>query len=423
MAAVAASDRGLAGRRRRGTRAWRARGGRSGPRGCRGGRSRRARSAGWSSTRRSSASLLMSRIWPIDGFVGVARRRTGSCRRRGRSRSTRAASSRRGSASGRSRGAPRPAGRISNSTCGARAAPAPRRCGRGRAGDHARARAQALELDRRARSSAEEPAEVAARRSRPPSTRRCARTTCWAPPAPRGVRARRVREQALLGRRPRRRLAAASARRARPACARRPRRAGRWWRTAGCCGRRVARRAARARAGRPRALAVLRLRRRVALGDLAEVRVGEGVAVDVLQLTKRPSRGVLADPHDAAVVDGDHRRAVAGEDLDAARGRSASTTQRGVALPGARLRSRCARAGRRRSLARATGKRPCVRPVSEPTRSAGRPPITARAAARSRRTSRRGCRRRSRAGGPARRRRRAGSGRRRRSRRPGCTGP
>ena len=62
----------------------------------------------------------------------------------------------------------------------------------------------------------------------------------------------------------------------------------------------------------------LRLRRRVALVDLAEVRVRVRVAVDVLEHDVAAEALVGADPDDAAVVDGDHRRALARVELDPA---------------------------------------------------------------------------------------------------------
>ena len=69
---------------------------------CRRGRRSRSRARGSASTLALRAAYFdASRTWPT---VGARIVRTGSCRRRGRSRSPRAASSRRGSASGRSCG-------------------------------------------------------------------------------------------------------------------------------------------------------------------------------------------------------------------------------------------------------------------------------------------------------------------------------
>ena len=116
----------------------RARGGRSGRSGCRRGRTGRSRCA----RRRARASRAAASAAAGSGrsrsppLVAVAAR---SCRRRGRSRSTRAASSRRGSASGRSAGRRLPAGRISKSRCGALPWLGLADAAEDRAADHARA--------------------------------------------------------------------------------------------------------------------------------------------------------------------------------------------------------------------------------------------------------------------------------------------
>ena len=115
VAALERGDRQPEAAGRRGTRASPGRGGRSGRCGCRRGRTRRSRCRGSASTRRSSCAFDISRTWPTLAASG----RTGSCRRRGRSRSPRAASSRRGSASGRSAARRLPAGRIAKWRCGA----------------------------------------------------------------------------------------------------------------------------------------------------------------------------------------------------------------------------------------------------------------------------------------------------------------
>ena len=330
---------------------------------------------------RASASLLISRIWPIDGLLGVRRRRTGSCPRRGRSRSTRAASSRRGSASGRSRGAPRPAGRISKSRCGAVPRVGLADAAEDRAGDDAGALAQRLERDVLA-VEAERRAEVAGSSD---AVDRAGALELLR-------RRRRAARSGRVGWANRRSLAArgagcaaasracgvargAAAGAARAACVRRRLR-GR----GGGRGRRgVLAPAARA----PCAICCLRrrarLRRRVGLGDRAEVPVRVRVAVDVLQLDEAAEalarrRCATIRPSLTAI---DRRAACGRRSRSPRRVGADSTTTRGVAAPCASCVLLSALdARRRRSPWRATGKRPCVRPVSEPTRSAGRPPIT-----------------------------------------------
>jgi hypothetical protein len=59
------------------------------------------------------------------------------------------------------------------------------------------------------------------------------------------------------------------------------------------------------------------LRGRVGAADLLQMRVGVGVAVDVLELDVAAEALVVAELADAGVVDGDHGRAGAGVDVDA----------------------------------------------------------------------------------------------------------
>ncbi len=145
--------------------------------------------------------------------------------------------------------------------------------------------------------------------------------SCWRPPRARGVLARRVGEQALLGgaRRLRGRL---DLRRARLLRGR-----GLLLALRRLLGRRGG---GRGRGGvlggelellgdllgRRRALP----RRGVGLRDLRQARVRVGVAVRVLHLDEAAETLGVADAHDLAVVDGDDRGAAAGEDLDPATG-------------------------------------------------------------------------------------------------------
>ena len=138
-------------------------------------------------------------------------RRTGSCPWRGRSRSTRAASSRRGSASGRSRGAPRPAGRISKRTNGCLRRGGGADAAEHGAGGHLRADLELLDDDLVAGE-----AEREGGRERAVDAAGAQELLLGAAGGHR-VRARRVREQALLGQR---RAAALRRSRARPSSTR-----------------------------------------------------------------------------------------------------------------------------------------------------------------------------------------------------------
>ena len=68
----------------------------------------------------------------------------------------------------------------------------------------------------------------------------------------------------------------------------------------------------------------------IGLGDAAEAAVGVGVAVGVLELDELAEALGLTRAHDAAVVDGDHGRAAAGEDLDPTAVLVALDDERGV---------------------------------------------------------------------------------------------
>ena len=231
----------------------------------------------------------------------------------GRSRSTRAASSRRGSASGRSAGRRgRPGG--SRSACAGRAS-----------GRVLPIRPRIVPpltrepflsgLGTKSRGSRRRPSSTIG----PASSTRELLVAAGRP----GVRAVGVGEQALLGRQRGRQRGAGGAQAllGRPACA------ALTVRDAPDGAREVAllvAEAARLRRGialGQRELAPLRLallRERIGLRQLAEARVEVGVAVAVLQLDEVAEPARVADAADAAVLDGDHGRALAAEDADRA---------------------------------------------------------------------------------------------------------
>ena len=209
------------------------------------------------------------------------RRRTGSCRRRGRWRWTRAASSRRGSASGRSAGRRgRPAGsRTAGAARGDRALPRRPRIVPATTRAPGRRRLSSIVVA----AEPEDALEVALEGLRAVDHAGALELLLRAAGG-RRVRALGLREQPLLARRapgpawP----SGSRARRARPACAwAHGSRAGlvaeaAWSGAASRAG-------SSARARSSLRADVLRLRRRVALGDLAEVPVRVRVAVDVLE--------------------------------------------------------------------------------------------------------------------------------------------
>ncbi len=164
--------------------------------------------------------------------------------------------------------------------------------------------------------------------------------------------------------------------------------------------------------------------------DPAKLRVGVAVAVGVAQDDEAAEPIRLAALDDDAVVDGDDRCILGGEDVDPATGRRGGDHLGGVAVCLALLAAWPASAPPALRCRRRNGRR--RRPGSAPPRSArsasrpGRPAACrrrARRAAPPARTSRRGCRRRSRRRGPRCRPPPSGSWPRRRSRRPGCRGP
>ena len=212
------------------------------------------------------------------------------------------------------RGAPRPAGRISNCRYGARRVDLAE-AAEDRAGDDAGAGAQALELDVLA-VEPEDPREVAVEGLDAVDPAGALELLLGAAGG-RRVRPRRVGEQALLARR------APASRPCEPSAWpwRRSRRVGSLRGAAvavseaGCVG--AASRSGERELSPSCCVDRLRLRHGVALGDPVQVPVRVRVAVDVLQLDVVAEPLVVADRDDAAVVDGDDRRAVAREDLDA----------------------------------------------------------------------------------------------------------
>ena len=213
-------------------------------------------------------------------------------------------------------GAPRPAGRIEKSRCAALPASVLADAGEDRAADHVRALAERAEADlrgieaERAREVGLEGLELAAVASLGVELLLEAAGL---------ARARHVgmREQALLDRHRGlgllgRHVAAAvlglgRVGRVELAAGRR-----------GCGGRRVGLvggESAGAAVGRRGGVG---LRHRVHLRDLAEVRVGVAVAVDVLEHDVAAELLALVDLLDDAVVHGHDRRALLGEDVDAA---------------------------------------------------------------------------------------------------------
>ena len=193
-----------------------------------------------------------------------------------------------------------------------------------------------------------------------------------------GVRALRVGEQALLGRRSRPSRREAARRCLTGACF-----CGAA-RLLALAGGRLGRRGGALRrlvelelAADLRALGRALLGRRVGLGDLAEVRVGVGVAVDVEQLHEAAEALAAADPDDLAVVDGDRRGALAGEDVDPAAVAVGLDDHGGVGAAGGSCASgRPSRACRRRSPWRGPGSGPGSGPSASRRGRSGRPPMT-----------------------------------------------
>ena len=221
-------------------------------------RTRRSRCAGWRARGAASASLPMSRIWPIEGLLGVGAEERVLPLASGRSRSTRAASSRRGSAWGRCAGRRgRPGG---SRSAGAGRASA---CGRPRRPSMVPATTRAPFLSGlRTKSFGSRPTAADDHRvvgdqrelPSPPAAHRAAGATGWRTGAAWRARRRRGRtRRARLGRRRRR------GRAARPC--------GRRW-----CGGREAARAAWRRVREPELAADLALRR----AALAQRGVGRG---------------------------------------------------------------------------------------------------------------------------------------------------
>ena len=117
------------------------------------------------------------------------------------------------------------------------------------------------------------------------------------------------------------------------------------------------------------------VRHRIGLRDRPQVRVRVDVSGRVLQHHVPPQRAALSDPQDLPVVDGDHGRALLGEDRRRLRRTRVDRDRRVRAVNPARcqaldvvIRICVARA--------ATGKRPSTSPVSAPINCPGMPPIS-----------------------------------------------